>query len=70
MNVVSRDWAVEIATDDELTVLNSWLRAIDQGRDTRTQTRSTKVRTESSLDGLFDYPWFKDRLFWHQVLPE
>merc|ERR1711962_1775060 len=31
MNVVSRDWAVEIATDDELTVLNSWLQAIDQG---------------------------------------
>jgi len=31
MNVVSRDWAVEIATDDELTILNSWLRAIDQG---------------------------------------
>ena len=36
MNVVSRDWAVEIATDDELTVLNSWLRAIDQDRDTLT----------------------------------
>ena len=31
MNVVSRDWAIEISTPDELTVLNSWLRAIDQG---------------------------------------
>ena len=31
MNVVSRDWAIEISTSDELTVLNSWLRAIDQG---------------------------------------
>ena len=31
MNVVSRDWAIEISTADELTVLNSWLRAIDQG---------------------------------------
>ena len=35
MNVVSRDWAVEIATDDELTILNSWLRAIDQGRESK-----------------------------------
>ena len=31
MNVISRDWAVEISTEDELTYLNAWLRSIDQG---------------------------------------
>ena len=42
MNVVSRDWAVEIATDDELTVLNSWLRAIDQGGESITSSGQLK----------------------------
>ena len=46
MNVVSRDWAVEIATDDELTVLNSWLRAIDQGRDYYNTDMTWHIRTD------------------------
>jgi len=32
MNVISRDWVVEISDDDELTYLNAWLRSIDQGK--------------------------------------
>ena len=30
MNLVSRDWALEVATNEELTSLNSWMRGIDQ----------------------------------------
>ena len=49
MNVVSRDWAVEIATDDELTILNSWLRAIDQGR----ESKHLVISTENENSKLF-----------------
>ena len=30
MNLISRDWALEVATNEELTSLNSWMRGIDQ----------------------------------------
>ena len=31
-NVISRDWVVEICSNDDLTVTNAWLRSIDQGK--------------------------------------
>ena len=30
-NVISKDWIVEICSNDDLTVTNAWLRLIDQG---------------------------------------
>ena len=31
MNIISKDWVVEISNSDELTYVNAWVTSIDEG---------------------------------------